>query len=343
MPFRQILPASDYSSISTLSFHCRKPGERESQPTQNSAQYWDAWNCALTLIWHMISSVNSIVIPSTLWAKCRLEFQAIGGVRMATQPGASRTLLQKESGPSLHGASRGDSPIRPADHGTLWPRQCPLLANMPPKERQEVVRAAQIRRFSNDERIHQQGEPVQQVLLLVSGYVKLSQLGQGGNEVIVRLCGPGEVVGPLVAPTRDVAHSTTAQTLQPCEALIWPTGTFNLLSQRFPSLKLNGLSILDGHLKEMEERFREISTLEVPCRLSHQLLRLLNQIGSREGGVIQMRISQEELAQLIGSTVYTVSRVLSEWERKGIVKTRREEVSIQNANALRNLCGAVYS
>lgn len=262
---------------------------------------------------------------------------------MATQPSASRILLQKEHGSSLHAVSGRDASARPPDHGALWPCQCPLLANMPPKERREVVRAAQIRRFSNNEKIHRQGELVQQILLLVSGYVKLSQLCPAGNEVIVRLCGPGEVVGPLVVPTSDVAHSTTAQALQPCEALIWPIGPFNLLSQRFPSLRLNGLSILDGHLKEMEERFRELSTLEVPCRLSHQLLRLLNHTASREGGVIQMRISQEELAQLIGSTVYTVSRVLSEWERRGIVRTRREEVSIQNANALRNFDGAAYS
>lgn len=263
---------------------------------------------------------------------------------MAAQPGTARhTLLQEGIESSLRSVSHSLIPVRPVGHGADAVRECPLLANMLPKERQQVVQAAQIRKFSKDETIHMQGEPVQQFLLLSSGYVKLSQLCQDGNEVIVRLCGPGEIVGPIPRPTHGLVHSATAQALQPCEALIWLRGTFDLLCRRFPRLELNGLLILEGHLREMEERFREISTQEVPYRLSRQLLRLLNQVGSREGGVIQIRISREELAQLIGTTLYTVSRVLSRWERGGIVKTRREEISIQDANALRSLCEGVYS
>jgi CRP/FNR family transcriptional regulator, nitrogen oxide reductase regulator len=87
----------------------------------------------------------------------------------------------------------------------------------------------------------------------------------------------------------------------------------------------------------MEDRFREISTECVPSRLSRQIMRLMNQVGRRENGAVQIDISREELAQLIGTTIYTVSRLLSEWDRKGIVKAGRGGVSVQNLKELEHL------
>jgi CRP/FNR family transcriptional regulator, nitrogen oxide reductase regulator len=70
--------------------------------------------------------------------------------------------------------------------------------------------------------------------------------------------------------------------------------------------------------------------------LSHQLIRLLNQLGRVNGGG-EIRLSREELAQLTGTTLFTVSRLLSEWNQRGIVSTRREAVSVNNFQALAEL------
>jgi CRP/FNR family transcriptional regulator, nitrogen oxide reductase regulator len=95
--------------------------------------------------------------------------------------------------------------------------------------------------------------------------------------------------------------------------------------------------ILCRQLKDMEDRFREISTECVSSRLSRQIVRLMNQVGYRGSGEVEIRISRAELAQLIGTTLYTVSRLLSEWDRQGIVKARREAVSVTNLRALDEL------
>src|ERR1700758_5485806 len=84
----------------------------------------------------------------------------------------------------------------------------------------------------------------------------------------------------------------------------------------------------------MEERFREVSTENVASRLSSQLVRLATQIGKHEAEGIQLNLSQQELARLTGTTLFTVSRLLSQWEKEGTLTTHREVVSIPSIPAL---------
>jgi CRP-like cAMP-binding protein len=106
-------------------------------------------------------------------------------------------------------------------------------------------------------------------------------------------------------------------------------------------LRRNALMILNRRLQELEARFREISTQRVASRLSSQLLRLANQVGRVVAGSVEIGLSQEELAQLTGTTLFTVSRVFSQWEQQGIVSTRREAVLIRDVRALMGLAEGV--
>jgi len=92
--------------------------------------------------------------------------------------------------------------------------------------------------------------------------------------------------------------------------------------------------ILEERLRDMEERFREVSTENVASRVSSQLVRLANQIGKQEAEDVKVNVSQQELAQLTGTTLFTVSRLLSQWKKEGTVTTRREVVSIRSIQAL---------
>jgi CRP/FNR family transcriptional regulator, nitrogen oxide reductase regulator len=87
----------------------------------------------------------------------------------------------------------------------------------------------------------------------------------------------------------------------------------------------------------MEERFREISTQKVDLRLSNQLIRLSNQVRQHTKGAQEICLSREELAQLTGTTLFTVSRLLSQWEKLGIVSSRREAVVVCNLQALEEI------
>jgi CRP-like cAMP-binding protein len=214
----------------------------------------------------------------------------------------------------------------------------PLFTNVSPADCREIVSAARESEFSRRDTIFLEGDPIRHVTLLTSGSAKVIKLGQDGTEVILRLAGPGDVVEVtgLPAPRR---HCSMAQALSASTALIWEVSPFQALADRFPALRRNIAKVVAQRLQELEERYREISTEKVATRLSRQLLRLFNQLGHRVNGngTLEINLSREELAQLTGTTLFTVSRRLSDWKERGLLTAGRETVSVHNIQALREL------
>jgi CRP-like cAMP-binding protein len=211
-----------------------------------------------------------------------------------------------------------------------------LFASIAAADCAHIVNCAQERVLTRHQTIFFVGDPIRQLWLLTSGCVKIMQVGPNGGEVILRVAGPGDMIGSFGFSARD-NHSSSAQTIHAAKALVWDTPVFEALSERFPALRRNMVRVLCERLQEMDERFREISTEKVASRLSSQLGRLLIQVGRRVDGGIEVGLSREELAQLTGTTLFTVSRMLSLWEQQGIVKARREAVLICDTQALREL------
>jgi CRP/FNR family transcriptional regulator, nitrogen oxide reductase regulator len=212
----------------------------------------------------------------------------------------------------------------------------PLFANISPTDCREIVSAARESEFSRRVTIFLEGDPISHVVLLTSGSVKVVGLGQNGTEVILRLAGPGDVLEITGLPAQ-CRHCSMAQALTASTALIWEASAFEALAERFPALRSNIIKVAAQRLQELEERYREISTETVATRLSHQLLRLFNQLGrhANGNGTLEINLSREELAQMTGTTLFTVSRLLSEWKERGVLTAGRECVSVHNIKALR--------
>jgi CRP-like cAMP-binding protein len=212
----------------------------------------------------------------------------------------------------------------------------PLFTNISPADCREIVSAARESEFSRRDMIFLDGDPIRDVVLLTSGSVKVMRLGPNGTEVILRLAGPGDVVELTGLPAQD-HHCSMAQALSTSTALIWEAGAFQALADRFPALGRNITKVAAQRLQELEERYREISTETVATRLSHQLVRLFSQLGHRVNGngTLKINLSREELAEMTGTTLFTVSRLLSEWKERGLLTVGRECVSIHNIQALR--------
>ncbi len=212
-------------------------------------------------------------------------------------------------------------------------RKFALFADISSSDCASIVSAGREKLFARRQIIFLKGAPAERIFLLMSGFAKVTQFGANGGEVILRLNSPGELLG-VFGTSSDGKYQTTAKALKAATTLVWDTATFEALSERFPILRRNLAVILSGRLQEMEERYREISTERVASRLCSQLIRLHSQIGQPQPDGVEVTLSQHELAQLTGTTLFTVSRQLSQWEQQGIVRTRREAVVICNLPAL---------
>jgi CRP-like cAMP-binding protein len=177
------------------------------------------------------------------------------------------------------------------------------------------------------------GDPVAQIFFLLSGTVKITQVGAKGTEVILRLSGTGDLVGS-VALWPECRHNSSAQAIQPCTAQVWDSPTFARLLEQFATLRRNTFQALEERLHETEQRLREISTEDVASRLSSELIRLSTRLQYGADGNEEVRLSHTDLAQLIGTTLSTVSRLLSRWQKLGIISVGRAGVQIRDVAAL---------
>jgi CRP/FNR family transcriptional regulator, nitrogen oxide reductase regulator len=198
-------------------------------------------------------------------------------------------------------------------------QQFELLAQLTPSEFEAIVGAGREKRFSRGETIFTEGDPADHVMMVLSGFVKVTQMGFDGNEVILSLNGAGEIVGsyPVCA---NSTRSSTARAVQPCVALVWDAATFEKLLARIPTFRRNSVRALEQRLFEMEQRFREVS-MEAGRKLSMELARLADRVSRRsDNGLLEISVSRHELAKLTGTTLFTVSRLLERWRQQGIVR-----------------------
>jgi CRP-like cAMP-binding protein len=212
----------------------------------------------------------------------------------------------------------------------------PLFSGVSPEAVKRISATARLKRFARGEMPFLAGDMVEHVLQLISGSVKITQLGPRGSEVILRLGAPGDVFD-IVSLFATGKHCTTAQAVRPCDALIWDAKVFKALVEGLPVLYKNIIQFVCGHLLELEQRFRELATERVAPRVARQLIRLQEQVGSPPKAEMEVGLSREGLAQMTGTTLYTVSRLLSTWEEDGLVNSRRESMMITDVPALRKV------
>ncbi|MFZ5880381.1 MAG: Crp/Fnr family transcriptional regulator [Chloroflexota bacterium] len=184
-----------------------------------------------------------------------------------------------------------------------------------------------------------QGEPAHYLYILISGRAKLCQIGLDGQQVNLRTLTPRQLFGAVGAVDPAAHYPACAQALEDSAALSIPSDKFrNLLEQR-PHLSFGLMKLMTGYIQEMQARYREMATEKVEQRIARVLLRLAGQTGKRveEGVLIELPFSRQDLAEMAGTTLYTVSRTLKAWEKQGIILAARELVILKKPHAVMQL------
>jgi len=211
-----------------------------------------------------------------------------------------------------------------------------LFTGLTQDEILEIASCAKARTYARDELLFMQGQPVRNLVLIQSGSVKSTQLSPNGNEVILWMNGSGDTVG-VPGDTAVCSHTCSARAMEQCRALTWEYARLQGLLAEYPQIRRNISQILSGRLNELEERFREVATEKVAKRVALALLRLLKQVGKQSPGGVEVSLSREELAQMTGTTLFTISRLLSRWGEDGFVQPRREAVVIRDPRRLQEM------
>lgn len=211
----------------------------------------------------------------------------------------------------------------------------PLFARMEDADIDGLLAQATSRRVSIGEAVFDQGAPATHFYLLLHGRLKVTQVTQDGQQIIVRVVHPGDLFGFAKALQR-ANYPGTAVCAAESVAICWPTELWPAFIDRNPLLAVTALHTIGQRLEEAHTRIREMSTQEVEKRVAHTVLRLVGQAGKTEGSGIRIDfpISRQDIAEMTGTTLHTVSRILSAWEAKGLVEGGRQKLLVRDVAGL---------
>lgn len=209
-------------------------------------------------------------------------------------------------------------------------KQALVFQNATEDELQFILENSVNRTVEENEFFFFHGDPASYLFVLTSGQAKLMQSTPNGQLVNLRIISPWQMFGALGAVRAEANYPATAQALEDSSALAIPSGFLHKLLETSPHISFDLMNLMTTYIMEMQARYRELATERVEQRVANALIRLAAQTGFRaeKDAVIILSFSRQDVAEMTGTTLYTVSRLFSEWERQGIIETGRERISI---------------
>lgn len=219
---------------------------------------------------------------------------------------------------------------RPISHGGdhFWD----LLA---PEDRQALAAASGIRRFHKGAMLLHEGAVADEILILRSGRVKVTSGTSEGREIVLRFCGPGDLIGEM-AVIETGPRSASVEAIEPVEATTIAATRFRALLETRPGLAVSILRAMSRRFRDADRKRVEFGATHALGRVASRLVELAEEYGRPQDGatVIDLPITQEELAGWTGCSREAVAKALRTLRALGLIETRRRRISIREVEAL---------
>jgi CRP-like cAMP-binding protein len=217
----------------------------------------------------------------------------------------------------------------------------PLFQGLTADNLDRVVGKARSQRVPKGQAIFEQDAEAHAFFLLLDGHVRVVKSTPEGQDVIVRYISPGELIGIARALGRTT-YPASAVAAVDCVVLAWPSALWSEFAATFPAFGANTYKTVGSRLQDAHTLVVEMSTEQVDQRVAHALLKLIAQSGKKtdDGVLIDFPISRQDIAEMTGTTLHTVSRLLTAWEEKGLIRSGRQKVAVTDPSRLRQIAEA---
>ncbi len=221
-----------------------------------------------------------------------------------------------------------------------------LLTNLPPfrglsqQEIREILDAAQTARYDAGQSVFAEGMTVDRFFLLLDGHVRVQRETSEGDQIILLHIAPGQLFG-IGAALGHKAYPATAVAADDCVALAWSNRLWPEFIARYDGFAARTYAVVGDRLSDMHNVIVEMATKQVEQRIASALLRLITRMGRKadHGIEIDFPITRQNISDMTGTTLHTVSRLLSAWERDGIVASSRKKITVTAPHRLVLLSG----
>jgi len=199
----------------------------------------------------------------------------------------------------------------------------------------EILEQAVSRRYDEGETVFHEGDAADRFFLLLDGYIRVVRVSPQGEQVTVLHIPPGELFG-IADAFKKTHYPASAVTASQIIALSWPMRLWAEFEIRYDGFTGASNRTIGRRMSEMHDRIVEMATQQVEQRVANALLRLINQMGRKtdRGIEVDFPITRQDLSEMTGTTLHTVSRLLSAWEKRGIVESRRKHIVVSQPHEL---------
>ncbi len=214
----------------------------------------------------------------------------------------------------------------------------PFFRHLPSEAIVEINRLFEDRDVPAEQAIYFEGDPGEHLYLVAMGKVKLLRHTGAGRDVLLDILRGGEYFGSLaLLGGRGYTDTAVAQT--DCCILQISSSNFEKILNHYPDVSLKVLQAVGQRLAESQEIVKQLSVYSAEQRIAAALIRLAKKMGEQkeEGMLIQLPFSRQDLAAMTGTTVETVSRVMSRFADEGLVTTGRKWVELRDLQGLERI------
>jgi CRP-like cAMP-binding protein len=220
--------------------------------------------------------------------------------------------------------------------------QVSLFKGLDGSQLSELAGMARVRALKRKEELFHKGDDGSEIYCVVKGKLKALTTSLGGDDVVFSIQGPGDVFGE-VAALGLMQRTATVTAVEACELLALPRREFLFFLERHPKVALELISIMARRLAYVSELVEDTQFLKLPARLAKKLLDLAGRYGEEtpDGVRVDLKLSQEEWGDLVGTTRESINKQVRTWTKEGLVVVDGGFVVIRRPNELEKLADAM--
>lgn len=202
----------------------------------------------------------------------------------------------------------------------------------------EINHLFEDRDVAAEQAIYFEGDPGKNLYLVATGKVKLMRNTLSGREVLLDILQAGEYFGHLSITSQE-GYAETAIAQTDCCILQITSQNFEKVLNRYPDVTMKVLKAVGQRLDESQEIIKQLSAYTIEQRIAATLIRMTRKLGEQyqTGMLIQIPFSRQDLAAMTGTTVETVSRVMSRFSAEGLISTGRKWVAVNDLQGLEQI------
>jgi CRP/FNR family transcriptional regulator len=223
-------------------------------------------------------------------------------------------------------------------------KKIPIFSTFSDEEIKEIQPYCIGEMVKKKQEIFSEGDPPDWFYIVLSGKVKITKLSHDGREIILELISPQEFFGGF-AVLKGFPYPANAVAMEDADILKISRSNLMKVIDRFPNIMYDMTSSLGERIRDFHDTLKNIALEKVEARIAALLLKLADKTGDRtdEGAVvINMRLTKQDIAEMVGTTVETAIRVMSKFKRLGLINDEGGKIAVLNPDTLKSILDPVY-